>query len=94
MGEADACALLPELDPAWSIVDGHHLSRTLSFPDFAAGLVFVNAVAEVAEAEGHHPDVFLAWGRVRLDIFTHKVGGLTESDFVLAAKCDRIANAR
>ena len=72
----------------WSVVDEHHLTKTYRFADFAEALAFVNRVGAIAEAEGHHPDICLAWGRVRLDIWTHKVDGLTESDFVLAAKAD------
>ncbi len=74
--------------PSWSVVDGHHLSKAYSFPNFKDALAFVNRVGEVAEQQGHHPDIFLAWGRVKIEVFTHKIDGLTESDFVLAAKCD------
>ncbi|MGQ9591910.1 MAG: 4a-hydroxytetrahydrobiopterin dehydratase [Planctomycetota bacterium] len=72
----------------WSVVDEHHLTKAYSFDDFANALAFVNRVGSVAEREGHHPEVHLAWGKVRLDIWTHKVDGLTESDFILAAKAD------
>jgi 4a-hydroxytetrahydrobiopterin dehydratase len=74
----------------WSVVGGHHLTKSYSFEDFATALGFVNRVGEVAERNGHHPDVALGWGRVRLDLWTHKIDGLTESDFVLAAKCDQV----
>lgn len=74
----------------WKLVDGHHLSRTWSFPDFASALEFVNRVGEKAEEQGHHPNVYLAWGEVRLDVWTHKIDGLTESDFVFAAHVDRL----
>ena len=70
------------------MVAGHHLSKTWRFPDFAAALAFVIRVGAVAEAEGHHPDIYLSWGKVRLDIWTHKIDGLSESDFVLAAKTE------
>lgn len=73
----------------WRIVDEHHLEKDYRFPDFAQALAFVNRVGAIAEAEGHHPDLLLAWGRVRISIWTHSIDGLTESDFVLAAKCDR-----
>jgi 4a-hydroxytetrahydrobiopterin dehydratase len=72
--------------PAWQVVDEHHLDREFRFPDFAAALAFTNRVGEIAEAEGHHPDIHLAWGKVRVTIWTHKIDGLTESDFILAAK--------
>jgi 4a-hydroxytetrahydrobiopterin dehydratase len=76
--------------PAWEVVDGHHLKRALTFPDFASALAFVNKVGEVAEREEHHPDIYLTWGRVEISIWTHKIDGLTESDFILAAKIDDI----
>jgi 4a-hydroxytetrahydrobiopterin dehydratase len=76
--------------PEWGVVDGHHLDRVFNFPDFRTALAFVNRVGEIAEAEGHHPDLWLAWGKVEVKIWTHKIDGLTESDFVLAAKIDRL----
>jgi 4a-hydroxytetrahydrobiopterin dehydratase len=84
--------LLVELGGDWTVVEGHHLDKTYTFSDFVAALAFVNKVGEIAEHEGHHPDIYLAWGKARITIWTHKIDGLTESDFVLAAKCDR-ANA-
>ncbi len=75
--------------PGWQVVEQHHLTKSFSFPDFRTALDFVNRVGEIAEAEGHHPDLFLAWGKVDVKIWTHKVDGLTESDFILAAKIDR-----
>lgn len=82
--------LLAQLHPEWSLHDGHHLERSFAFADFRTALDFTNAVGELAEAQGHHPDVYLAWGKVRLTIWTHAIDGLTESDFVLAAKVDRL----
>lgn len=76
--------------PEWSVVDGHHVEREFSFPDFVQALAFTNKVGELAESEGHHPDIYLAWGKVGVKIWTHKIDGLTESDFVLAAKIDRL----
>jgi 4a-hydroxytetrahydrobiopterin dehydratase len=84
-------ALRSQLNPAWEVMDEHHLARTFKFRDFAAALAFVNKVAAIAEEEGHHPDIRLSWGKVRVETFTHKIGGLSESDFVLAAKIDRLA---
>jgi 4a-hydroxytetrahydrobiopterin dehydratase len=81
--------LLAELR-GWDVVDEHHLTKLYPFPDFAQGLAFVNRVGELAEQQGHHPEIFLTWGKVRIDIWTHKVGGLTESDFILAAKIDEL----
>jgi 4a-hydroxytetrahydrobiopterin dehydratase len=70
----------------WRVVDEHHIEKEFTFPDFAQALAFTNRVGAIAEAEGHHPDIYLAWGKVRVTIWTHKVDGLTRSDFVLAAK--------
>ena len=81
--------LLRQLD-GWSSVDGHHLTRTFQFPDFVTPLDFVNRVGQVAEEQAHHPDIYLTWGKVRVDIWTHKIDGLTESDFILAAKIDQL----
>ncbi|MGD0500907.1 MAG: 4a-hydroxytetrahydrobiopterin dehydratase [Bryobacteraceae bacterium] len=74
----------------WEVVGEHHLARVFHFPDFRAALEFVNRVGAVAEEEGHHPDLYLAWGRVEVMTWTHKIDGLTESDFILAAKIDRL----
>ena len=79
-----------ELGAGWEVVDNHHLEKRFDFPDFATALAFTNRVGELAEAEGHHPDIHLAWGRVRLTIWTKKIDGLTESDFILAAKVEEL----
>ena len=76
------------LDAAWKIVDGHHLDRQFSFENFREALAFVNRIGEMAEDQGHHPDLLLAWGKVAITVWTHKIDGLTESDFIFAAKCD------
>lgn len=81
--------LLPELD-GWGAEKNHHLLRSFTFPNFVKALAFVNHVGELAEQQGHHPDIYLAWGMVRITIWTHKIDGLTESDFVLAAKIDQL----
>ncbi len=73
----------------WQVVDEHHLARTFKFPDFRSALAFVNAVGEIAEREQHHPDIYLAWGRVEVKTWTHKADGLTANDFILAAKVDQ-----
>jgi 4a-hydroxytetrahydrobiopterin dehydratase len=72
------------------VVDEHHLSKSHTFPDFVSALDFVNRVGAIAEQEGHHPDLYLSWGKVEVRIWTHKINGLTESDFILAAKIDRL----
>ncbi|MCY4595641.1 MAG: 4a-hydroxytetrahydrobiopterin dehydratase [Bryobacterales bacterium] len=74
----------------WTVVEAHHLEREFKFPDFNNALDFTNRVGALAESEGHHPDIYLAWGKVGIKIWTHKIDGLTESDFVLAAKIDRL----
>jgi 4a-hydroxytetrahydrobiopterin dehydratase len=81
--------LLPAV-PGWRVVDGHHLERTYTFPDFAQALAFVNRAGAIAEEEGHHPDMVLSWGKVTVTVWTHKIDGLTESDFVLAAKYNEL----
>jgi len=85
---ADQYQPLLEQLSGWEVVDGHHLTKSYAFDDFAGALAFVNRVGAVAEREGHHPDLLLAWGKVRIELWTHKIGGLSESDFILAAKCD------
>jgi 4a-hydroxytetrahydrobiopterin dehydratase len=81
--------LARELGGDWRVIDEHHLEKEWTFPDFAQALAFTNRIGAIAEAEGHHPDIYLAWGKVRVTIWTHKVDGLTRADFVLAAKIDR-----
>jgi len=76
--------------PDWTVTNEHHLSRQFRFPDFKQALEFVNQVGEIAEAEGHHPDILLAWGKVEITLWTHTIDGLTESDFIMAAKIDRL----
>ena len=76
--------------PGWSIVNEHHITRAFSFPDFRKALDFVNRVGELAEEQGHHPDILLTWGKAEITVYTHSVSGLTESDFILAAKIDKL----
>jgi 4a-hydroxytetrahydrobiopterin dehydratase len=85
---SDLSALQLELGGGWSLIDEHHLEKEFRFRNFAEGLAFTNKVGAIAEAQGHHPDIYLAWGKVRVTIWTHKIDGLTRSDFVLAAKID------
>ena len=80
--------------PGWHVTEGHHLEREFTFPDFKAALAFVNRVGDVAEKEGHHPNIDFTWGKARITIWTHKVNGLTESDFILAAKISKLAPAK
>lgn len=76
--------------PDWQVVNEHHLQRVYGFKDFRESLDFVNRVGELAEAQGHHPDICFGWGKADITIWTHKIDGLTESDFVLAAKIDKL----
>ena len=86
----DLARLAAELGGGWQVVTGHHLEKEYQFKDFREALAFTNRLGELAEAQGHHPDIYLAWGKVRLTIWTHKINGLTESDFVFAAKADQL----
>ncbi|MFY9561848.1 MAG: 4a-hydroxytetrahydrobiopterin dehydratase [Terriglobales bacterium] len=86
---ADIHRQLPE-SAQWKVVNEHHLVRLYKFPDFRSALAFVNKVGELAEEQGHHPDILLGWGKVEITTWTHAVNGLTESDFILAAKIDRL----
>ena len=82
--------LAEQLDNGWQVVDDHHLEKEYTFKDFREALDFTNRIGEVAEEQNHHPDIFLTYGKVRIQMWTHKIDGLTESDFVFAAKCDRV----
>ncbi len=75
----------------WKVINEHQITRTFTFPDFKQALAFVNRVGAVAEAQGHHPDILLAWGKAEVTLWTHKIDGLTESDFIMAAKIDQLA---
>ena len=86
----DASADPPQLDASWEVIDAHHLRRVYTFRNFAEALEFANRVGEMAEEQAHHPDLHIAWGKVGVEIWTHKIKGLTESDFVFAAKADRL----
>jgi 4a-hydroxytetrahydrobiopterin dehydratase len=74
----------------WTVVNNHHIEKEFKFPDFKTALDFVNRAGTIAEDQGHHPDIYLAWGKAQVKIWTHKVDGLTESDFILAAKIDQV----
>jgi 4a-hydroxytetrahydrobiopterin dehydratase len=86
----EALAALHKEVPQWSVINGHHITRAFKFPDFKQALAFVNKVGELAEQQGHHPDIFLAWGKAEVTTWTHAINGLTESDFILAAKIDKL----
>lgn len=82
--------LLGQLQQGWEVRMDGHLWRKFEFKDFVTAMQFAHRVGEVAEAENHHPDLHVGWGRCGVEIWTHKVGGLTESDFILAAKIDQV----
>ncbi|MDZ4815141.1 MAG: 4a-hydroxytetrahydrobiopterin dehydratase [Verrucomicrobiota bacterium] len=86
----DLKALENQLGGGWLVVSEHHLEKEYKFKDFAEALAFTNTIGELAESQGHHPDIYLAWGKVKLTIWSHKIDGLTQSDFVMAAKCDAL----
>lgn len=89
--QGDAITKLREqLGGGWAAKNDHHLEKTYEFKNFVEALDFTNKVGAIAEDQGHHPEIHLGWGKVRLEIWTHAIDGLTESDFVLAAKCDEV----
>lgn len=93
MPREEAEQLLSELDQGWALNDAEHLQHDFAFGNFVMALDFANRVGAIAEAENHHPDLQVAWGRCTVEIWTHKISGLTESDFVFAAKVDRAHQA-
>ena len=80
-----------QLGDEWSVIDEHHLERTFKFKDFVEALAFTNKLGELAEAQNHHPDIYLAWGQVKVTFWTHKIGGLSENDFIMAAKTNELS---
>ena len=89
MGD-DLAELYAELGNEWQIVDSHHLEKVYKFPDFRTALDFTNKVGELAEEIDHHPDIALSWGQVVVIIWTHKINGLNEADFIFAATADKL----
>ncbi len=87
--EAERAPLLAQLK-GWEVIDGHHLRKDFRFENFVDALAFVNRAGEIAEEQGHHPEMTVGWGHVLVEIWTHKIDGLVESDFYLAAKYDAI----
>jgi 4a-hydroxytetrahydrobiopterin dehydratase len=88
---AEAERLLAQVE-GWTLIEGEPLkiARRVKRKDFAGAMAFVNQVAELAEAEGHHPDLCVSWNRVTLELFTHAIGGLSGNDFIMAAKINRL----
>jgi 4a-hydroxytetrahydrobiopterin dehydratase len=90
---ADAVARLAEqLSVEWQVVNGRRLEAEYRFPDFAGALGFTNQVGELAEAEGHHPEVLLGWGKAKIFLWTHAADGLTNNDFILASKISKLVD--
>jgi 4a-hydroxytetrahydrobiopterin dehydratase len=88
--EGDEIRKMVEQLPGWEVIAGHHLHKEFKFADFRETLDYVNRVGELAESQGHHPDICFGWGKAEITIWTHKIDGLTESDFILAAKIDKV----
>jgi len=79
-----------KVDDAWQVIEEHHIEREFTFNDFKEALAFTNKIGAIAEEEGHHPDILLTYGKVKVTIYTHKIGGLHENDFIVAAKIDEV----
>ncbi|MGR3309740.1 MAG: 4a-hydroxytetrahydrobiopterin dehydratase [Candidatus Brocadiales bacterium] len=90
--KGEALQVLQKQVMGWNVMEEHHIVKPFKFPDFRKALAFVNRVGEIAEEQGHHPGIYLTWGKVEITIYTHKIKGLTESDFILAAKIDALGN--
>ena len=88
--EPDLTKYLNMLNEAWEIIESKRLERTFQFNDFSEALAFTNHVGQLAEAQQHHPDIHLSWGKVKIELWTHKIGGLHQNDFILASGIDRI----
>ena len=88
--QGQALDALHQQVPGWDVVSGHHIHKAFKFPDFRQALDFVNRVGALAEEQGHHPDILLTWGKAEITLWTHKIDGLTESDFIMAAKIDQL----
>jgi 4a-hydroxytetrahydrobiopterin dehydratase len=79
-----------QLADGWDVIDDRKLEKTFKFKNFKEALEFTNQVGQLAEEQQHHPDIYLAWGKVKIELWTHKIGGLHENDFILAAGIDRL----
>ena len=83
-------AINDQLGGGWQVIDEHHLEKTFKFSNFLEALDFTNAVGELAETVDHHPEICVTWGKAKITIWTHSIGGLSEADFVFAARCDQL----
>jgi len=86
--EAERKSLHEQLNEGWAVIDGHHLEKDFAFDTYREAVEFTNRVAAIAEEQDHHPDILLAWGKVKVTVWTHKTDGLTENDFIFAAKTE------
>ena len=93
MKGAELAALHRLLDPSWMVVGEHHLEKEFVFKAYRDAVNFTNAVAKIAEDQNHHPDILLVYGKVKVTVWTHKIDGLTEGDFVFAAKVEEASHA-
>ena len=91
LNSEEIAKLSPQLE-GWEVINNHHLSKSYKFSNFGEAQKFVNRVGDLAEEQGHHPDICFGWGRADISIWTHKINGLTESDFILAAKIDKLTH--
>ncbi len=81
---------IKQVKPGWKVIENHHIVREFMFEDFKGSMKFVNEVADIANKEGHHPDIYIFYNKVKLELFTHAAKGLTENDFIMAAKIDQL----
>jgi 4a-hydroxytetrahydrobiopterin dehydratase len=93
LAPAERQELLHRLGAGWRIVDGHHLEKEFAFRNWKGAMAFANLVGEVAEQQGHHPDLLVSWGRVTVTLFTHAIDGLHRNDFILAARIEALPGA-
>lgn len=94
LGDVEIEVFRNKIDSGWIVEDGRSLTRKFKFHNFKEALAFTNSVGAIAEKEGHHPDILLAWGKVEVTLTTHKIGGLSENDFILASKIDDITKTK
>lgn len=90
LGAQELAPYLQQLAEGWEIIDNHKLEKTFKFKNFKEALDFTNQVGQLAEQQQHHPDIFLSWGKVKVQLWTHKIGGLHENDFILATGIDHL----
>ena len=86
--DLDLIIFFKELEIGWTLTGEHHIEKTYLFKNFKESLAFVNKIGTLAEKEGHHPDILLSYGKVEVKLYTHKIDGLSENDFIFASKCD------